>query len=138
MIIHIFFYVLGLFLTFVFAKGSGTESDPFQQYVTPGNKAILQCKYEHSKLQWYKRINKGWSIISDGTDVINDTKYQVSVNPNTGMPYKLHVLNSQSGDELFYRCLSGIDKIYFVQLILYGEHFYGLFQIQIWEENYTY
>lgn len=114
-------YFVGIFLTDVYATGTGTVLDPFQQYVKRGHESVLQCSIENARLIWYKNGIEGWSVIANQYVTINDTQYKTSANPNTGLYYRLHVVNTQPVDEGIYRCIGGITDEYFLQLTLYGE-----------------
>lgn len=114
--------VLGRFLAEVYATGTGTELDPYQQYAKQKNEVVLQCKYESGKLVWDKYVNSQWMVIASGQATINTTKYRVSSNPDTGLNYRLHILPAQSDDEAIYRCNAGINKVYFIQLTLLGKY----------------
>ncbi|VDI07095.1 Hypothetical predicted protein [Mytilus galloprovincialis] len=113
--------VCSIFLTDVYATGTGTVLDPFQQYVKRGHESVLQCSIENARLIWYKNGIEGWSVIANQYVTINDTKYKTSANPNTGLYYRLHVVNTQPVDEGIYRCIEGITDEYFLQLTLYEE-----------------
>ncbi|XP_071176514.1 neural cell adhesion molecule 1-like [Mytilus edulis] len=99
------------------ATGSGTASDPFQTYAKRGYEAVLQCKYERSRLKWYSNGN---NIIASESNVIDGTKYNISVT-NTGLYYRLHVLNAQPDDEGTYICRGGLSETYYIHLILYEQ-----------------
>ncbi|XP_071175231.1 neural cell adhesion molecule 1-like [Mytilus edulis] len=111
--------VCSIFLTDVYATGTGTVLDPFQQYVKRGHESVLQCSIENARLIWSKNGIEGWSVIANQYVTINDTKYKTSANPNTGLYYRLHVVNTQPVDEGIYRCRGGITDEYFLQLTLY-------------------
>ncbi|XP_071176505.1 uncharacterized protein [Mytilus edulis] len=117
---------LGILLTEIDAAGNGSELDPFQQYATQGNEAVLQCIYENNQLKWYY-IND--TIIASESNVIDPKKYKVSAT-SAGLYYRLHVLDAQPGDELVYKCRSGLNEDYYIQLILYVPptkfYFHGL------------
>lgn len=102
------------------AAGNGSVSDPVQQYAKQGDEAVLQCTYEKNMLKWY--INN--TIIASESNVVDPTKYKVSVNPNTGMYYRLHVQSVQPNDEGVYSCIGGVIESYYIQLFLYGKNFY--------------
>ncbi|CAC5359024.1 unnamed protein product [Mytilus coruscus] len=119
----------------VYAAGTGTALDPFQLYVKQGYEAVLQCSFESARLIWSKYMIGEWSIIANQDVTINDTKYKTSINPNTGLYYKLHVLNTQSADEGIYRCRGGITDEYFLQLTFYGKKMHGTCHSGICGEN---
>ncbi|XP_076110681.1 irregular chiasm C-roughest protein-like [Mytilus galloprovincialis] len=117
-IIVLNFTVYSRFLAEVYATGTGTELDPYQQYAKQENEVVLQCKYESGKLVWDKYVNSQRMVIASGEATINTTKYRVSFNPDSGLYYRLHILPAQSDDEAIYRCNAGINKVYFIQLTL--------------------
>lgn len=85
-----------------------------------GDEAVLQCTYEKNRLKWY--INN--KIIASESTVVDPTKYKVSVNPNTGLYYRLHVQSVQRNDEGVYSCNGGLIESYYIQLFIYGKNFY--------------
>ncbi|XP_071176511.1 nephrin-like [Mytilus edulis] len=96
------------FLTEIYAVGTGSLLDPFQQYVKQGHAAVLQCIYERERMKWHMN----GTIIASENIVINSTKYKVSVT-SSGLYYRLHVLNVQPDDELIYSCRVPPSRIYF-------------------------
>ncbi|CAC5359020.1 unnamed protein product [Mytilus coruscus] len=110
---------VSIFLAEVNAAGTGTQLDPYKKYAKQGYEVFLQCKYESEKLIWDKNVNSQWTVIASGKDTINNTKYSVSLNPNTKLYYGLHILLAQSVDEAIYRCIAGLREVYFIQLTLF-------------------
>ena len=73
-------------------------------------------------------------IVSNGGDVVDESKYSVSKNPLTGLYYRLHILNVGVSDVKKYRCLAVFQSFY-LKLILRGRCNYILiiFKMEIRE-----
>ena len=62
-------------------------------------------------MDWYVFNGDSVNIIASGSDVIDISKYSVSMNPSTGQYYGLHILNVGVSDVKKYRCETAINGV---------------------------
>ena len=76
------------------------------------------------------------NIIASGADAIDSSKYSVSMNPSTGLYYRLHILNVGVSDVKKYRCQgfnNGMILIFYLQLILLGRCNHTSVIFKVWK-----
>ena len=64
-----------------------------------------------------------WDIVASRASLINDSKYNVSKNPSTGLYYRLHILKVGVSDAKKYKCeeiVVNSKQEFYLQLILIG------------------
>ena len=118
------------------ASCTNDVSNPTAVYVVQGGKAVLQCEFESSKLLWRVYNVDSVDIIAAGGLTIDNSKYNVSKNPLTGLYYKLHILNVGDSDLKKYRC-QGLVQQFYLQLILFGRCNYILVSFKVGNRDRT-